>query len=95
MRPELSFDQWAEHIGSVVRQAFPQCRFKRKLDDVYRWAYGAKECQLYAISDEQATFVTLIRDTIQPNIANAHDRVPINERTSEEIAYRIIRWFER
>ena len=89
----LTFDQWAEHIGTRVSNAFPQCRLRRKIDDVYRWAYGAKECQLHAVNDSQATFVALLRESLWPKVAHAPDCVAIDEHTELEIAERIIRWF--
>jgi endogenous inhibitor of DNA gyrase (YacG/DUF329 family) len=89
----VTFDEWADRIGIAVMRAYPHCSVKRKLDDMYRWAYGAKECQLHAVNESHATFISIRRETAWPRVPEAPYCVQISEQTQLEIAGRIIRWF--
>lgn len=89
----MTFDEWADEIGIRVSAAVPGVNVKRKVDDLYRWILAGKECQVYAVSDELAAFVALRRDgmlTICPFTCH----VLIAPASQEEIARRIIGWFE-
>ena len=92
--PQLSFDQWAQAIESDVLQAFPNVCAKRKREDVYRWTYGERECQLHATSDGTATFVTL-KGLHRKDCSPAPENVRITGDTRAEIARRIIVWLGR
>jgi hypothetical protein len=88
----LTFDQWAQAIATHVLEAFPQTCVKRKVDDVYRWTFRGRECQVHAVSEKVATFIALYAGHPAEN-----DRRPecisIDASTQREIASRIIRWF--
>jgi hypothetical protein len=92
--PQLSFDQWAQAIGSRVLEAFPQVCAKRKLEDVYRWTYGERECQLHAVSDGTATFVAL-NGELGWGAARKPETVRVTGDTQAELVRRIIGWLGR
>lgn len=92
-QPGLTFDQWAQAICSYVREAYPEACVKHKFDDVYRWTYGGRECQVHALSEDAAAFIVL-HCTQRPAIARRPERVSIAQATQAGIARRIIGWFK-
>ena len=89
----ITFDQWARSIGAYVQEAFPQACVKRKFDDVYRWTYQGKECQVHAVSDSSATFIALNCER-RPSGARQPECISICTSTQAEVAQRIIGWFK-
>jgi hypothetical protein len=87
----ITFDEWAQSIESYVRTAFPQARARRAFDDVYRWTYQGKECQVHAVSETSATFIALCRE--QRAAARQPECISICPSTQSEVAARIIGWF--
>ena len=94
MEAQLTFDQWAEAIGKRVLEAVPDACLKRKIEDVYRWTYRGRECQLHSVSDGTATFVVLFNGQREALLARPAT-IPITGTTQDEIATRIIGWFEK
>ena len=90
--PPLTFDEWAHAIGTHVLEAVPQASMKGKIDDVYRWRYAGRECQVHAISDGTATFITL-ECTRRVAVMRRPESVAIAEQTQADVAQRIIGWF--
>ena len=91
--PQLTFDQWAQAIGSRVLEVVPQASVKRKFEDVYRWTYAGRECQLHAVSDRMATFVAL--HCGQRAVLHRPQSIAIDGETQAEVAARIIGWFTK
>jgi hypothetical protein len=88
----MTFDEWTDEIATRVTVAMPDVYVKRKIDDVCRWIYGAKECQLHAVSESLAAFVALRRDGLFTN-SPISCQVTIAPGSEEEVARRIIGWF--
>ncbi|HEV3152320.1 MAG TPA: hypothetical protein VGZ02_00795 [Candidatus Baltobacteraceae bacterium] len=91
--PQLTFDQWAQAIGSRVLEAIPQASVKRKFEDVYRWTYAGRECQLHAVSDNTATLVAL--QCGQRALLHRPQNIEIAGDTQADVAARIIGWFTK
>lgn len=87
----MTFQQWTDAISARVRLAIPEVLVKRKIDDICRLVYGPKECQLHAVSDNLATFVTLRRDTFSSRPSCR--RLRIEPGSEDQIAVQIIGWF--
>jgi hypothetical protein len=89
----MTFQQWTDSISARVRLAIPGVMVKRKIDDLCRWVYGPKECQVHALSETLAAFVALRRDTAgaKPSCR----RLKIEAGSEEQIAAQIIGYFER
>lgn len=92
--PQLTFDQWAEAIGMRVSEAVPNVNLKRKIEDVYRWTYRDRECQLHAVSDNTATFVVLFCGE-RRLLLQRPSSIEIDGSTQDEVASRIIGWFAK
>lgn len=90
----LTLDQWAQAICLRVSEVFPQACVKHKFEDMYRWTYGARECQVHAVTDDTATII-LLAGSRQPNVTRHPERVSIETATQAEIAQRIIGWFRQ
>jgi hypothetical protein len=89
----MTFQQWTDGISARVRVAVPGVLVKRKIDDVCRLVYGPKECQLHAVSENAATFVTLRRDTF--GLRPSCRRLTIEAGSEDQIAVQIIGWFKQ
>jgi hypothetical protein len=89
----MTFQQWTDSISARVRVAIPDVMVKRKIDDLCRWVYGPKECQVHAVSETLAAFVTLRRDagTSKPLCR----QLRIEAGSEDQVAAQIIGWFER
>ena len=90
----MTFDEWADDIGTRVTAAVPDVNVKRKIDDLYRWIHAGKECQIYAVSDSLAAFVVLRRDGLA-TVCPFTCHVEISAGSEEDVARRIIGWFGR
>ncbi len=87
----MTFEEWAHEIDVQVAAALPGVNVKRKVDDLCRWIHDGKECQVHALSDSVAAFVTLRRSGIITNCTFSC-RIPIEPRSKEVVASRIIGW---
>jgi hypothetical protein len=90
----MTFDEWAERIAKHVSAELPEVSVKRKIDDVCRWIYAGRECQLHALSDSQAAFVALRRNGLFTDCP-FWCHISIAAESEEEIARRIVGWFAR
>lgn len=66
---------------------------KRKIDDLCRWVYGPKECQIHVVSETIAAFVTLRRDA-RPSKPLCR-QMKIEAGSEDQVAAQIIGYFER
>ena len=88
---DMTFDEWAEEIDSLVVAAVPGVHVKHKLDDFRRWIREGKECHVYAISDAIAAFATLQRNGLTTHCLSSC-RITITPESERVVASRIVGW---
>jgi hypothetical protein len=89
----MTFEEWATQIDTRVVQAVPGVSVIRKIDDLFRWIHNGRECQVLALSESAAAFVSLRRNGAITDCSFSC-RIAIAPASEEQVACSIIGWLQ-